>query len=93
MITENKQKSRVCDVVTVVIDPMDITSTNHKPEPVSGAVEYAAVWLTSQPGPVPHVVPVLKERFGLNNLQACHAIALARSAPAKERNPRQEDKA
>lgn len=90
MITENKQKSRVCDVVSVVIDPTDITSTDHKSEPVSGAVEYAAVWLASQPGPVPHVVPVLKERFHLSGLQACQAIALARSAPAKDHTPKQE---
>ena len=41
----------------------------------------AAAWLASQPEPIPHVIPALKERFGLTALQACRAIALARQAP------------
>ena len=45
----------------------------------------AAAWLASQPEPPAHVVPLLKERFGLTSLQACEAIALARNtAGAKQ---------
>ncbi|ANH05037.1 hypothetical protein [Shinella sp. HZN7] len=44
-------------------------------------VAEAAAWLASQPKPIPHVIPALKERFGLTGLQACQAIALARQAP------------
>jgi len=47
-------------------------------------VDEAAAWLASQPEPIPHVIPVLKERFGLSGLQACQAIALARQAPASK---------
>ncbi|GAA4169514.1 hypothetical protein [Shinella granuli] len=39
----------------------------------------AALWLAAQPEPIPHVIPALKERFGLTGLQACQAIALARN--------------
>lgn len=39
----------------------------------------AAFWLAAQPEPIPHVIPALKERFGLTGLQACQAIALARN--------------
>lgn len=41
----------------------------------------AARWLAAQHEPPAHVVPALKERFGLTGLQACQAIALARGAP------------
>jgi len=41
----------------------------------------AARWLASQVEPVPHAVPVLKERFHLSGLQSCQAIALARRMP------------
>lgn len=41
----------------------------------------AALWLAAQPEPIPHVIPALKERFGLTGLQACQAIALARQVP------------
>lgn len=46
-------------------------------EPMSAA----ARWLAAQPEPIPHVIPALKERFGLTGLQACQAIALARQVP------------
>lgn len=41
----------------------------------------AAHWLASQLTPPAHVVPTLKERFGLTGPQACQAIALARGEP------------
>lgn len=44
-------------------------------------INAAARWLSAQPGPIPHVIPALKERFGLTGLQACQAIALARNVP------------
>lgn len=53
-------------------------------------VTEAAAWLTSQPEQIPHVIPALKERFGLTSLEACQAIALARSAPAKDCTTKQE---
>lgn len=49
---------------------------------VAPVVSEAAAWLAAQPEPIPHAVPVLKERFRLSGLQACQAIALARNAPA-----------
>lgn len=45
-------------------------------------IRAAACWLAAQPEPPAHVVPALKQRFGLTGLQACQAIALARQAPA-----------
>jgi len=43
----------------------------------------AARWLASQAEPVPHAVPVLKERLQLSGLEACQAIALARDLPRR----------
>lgn len=45
----------------------------------------AARWLASQVVPVPHAVPVLKERFQLSGLEACQAIALARNTQPSSR--------
>lgn len=51
----------------------------------------AARWLAVQPEPIPHVIPALKERFGLTSLQACQAIAFARDMPSIARTPNHED--
>lgn len=59
----------------------------NEPAPI---VSEAAVWLASQPGPIPHAVPLLKERFHISGLQACQAIALARSAPFSNQTLKQE---
>jgi hypothetical protein len=79
MSAENKGVSQVCDVVSVVIGPQGNTTTNHKSDLSCRAVADAAAWLASRPDPIPHVIPALKERFGLTGLQACQAIALARN--------------
>lgn len=79
MSAENKGKSQVCDVVSVVIAPQGITAANHKSPPSCEAIAGAAAWLVAQLEPIPHVIPALKERFGLTGLQACQAIALARN--------------
>ncbi|KQV39177.1 MULTISPECIES: hypothetical protein [unclassified Rhizobium] len=54
---------------------------------LSRAVAEAAEWLAAQPGPLPHAVPMLKERFGLSGLQACQAIALARNGQITKDEP------
>lgn len=81
MITENKEKSRVCDLVTVVIDPLDVMTRNrksHGPQSQSSApVTAAAEWLAGEADPPRHAVPALKARFGLSALQACEAIRAA----------------
>lgn len=53
-------------------------------DPRAEIIRRAARWLADQPAPPAHVVPTLRERFGLNALQACEAIALARSEPAAD---------
>jgi hypothetical protein len=45
----------------------------------------AARWLAAQHEQPAHVVPALKEHFGLTGLQACQAIALARDMPTPRR--------
>ncbi|PYE98930.1 hypothetical protein C8J35_103531 [Rhizobium sp. PP-F2F-G38] len=41
-------------------------------------VQTAAEWLAAQPEPPAHIVPTLKDRFGLSAKEACLAIAQAR---------------
>lgn len=41
-------------------------------------VQAAAEWLAAQPETPAHVVPTIKERFGLSAKEACLAIAQAR---------------
>lgn len=39
----------------------------------------AARWLANQPAGNPRIIAELRERFGLSPVQACEAIALART--------------
>lgn len=55
--------------------------TSPRIDPREEIIRRAACWLTDQPAPPAHVVPTLRERFGLNAIQACEAIAFARSTP------------
>lgn len=59
----------------------DLTAPQEVGPDKKTAIAEAAAWLASQPEPIPHVIPALRERFGLTGLQACQAIALARQAP------------
>lgn len=57
---------------------IDTTTLREKKPPVEGPVTAAALWLRRQ-HPAPRLaVLALKERFQLNAIQACQAIALAR---------------